>query len=418
MARDPYYAPDAIFLDKRAVEDISWDFPTPLYVYDAAGIRRQAGLIRDAFGWNPENRHYFPVKALNTPAVLRLLLEESFGLLCTSALELQLARRAGARKDQLLFVPLFPDEMDLRSALELQTPMILDSEAVLDGLLALGGLPSDSIGLRIRPVDKIAVGVRSFGRAEHSKFGMEPEEALRTAARLQKLGLGAVGLHCHLTGNVTEEAYWAQLAQMLLQVADTLRQRLGMQIAYLDLGGGLGIPGLPSETMPDIGRVAALVHERMEQAQELSSTPVYTEFGRYVTGTHGLLLSRVLQIKDGPRPLLGLDASYAQLLRKAIFQTHHHISLANNASTADRRFYELAGQLAEKTDRFSSRCLLPKVRVGDLIVIHNAGAYCASMQLSYCGRLRCAEYLYENETLRCIRRAETPEDYFATFDEW
>ncbi len=416
MARDPYYLPDDTFLSEQMLERIRRELPTPFYIYDAQGIRRTAQRLRAAFSWNAGYRQYFPVKALNNPAVLKLLLEEGIGLLCTSQVELETARRAGAGKEQLLFVPVFPLDADVAAASELGAPVILDSDGVLDRYLRAGKLPA-SVGLRVHPLQDIKRGVITMSKTEYSKFGMDPIDLLDLAKRLKELGYTELGLHYHENGDQGREAHWAQIAQTLVEAGRKLTDKTGLRISFYDLGGGLRIPGRPEETMPSVEHVSELVREKLAELGE-EQTPVFTEFGRYLTGPHGLLFTQVQYLKPyrEPRPVLGMDASSANLMRMALYQTYHHISVAGRLETEGRRFYAIAGPLSERRDKLASTRMIPQVQPGDLLVVHSAGAYCASMQMSYCGQLRCAEYLVDAEELRCIRRAETMEDYFATLE--
>lgn len=416
MARDLVYEPDLLFLPEELLEKIRDEIPTPCYVYDAAGIRAEAEKIRAGFAWNTGNRQFFPVKALRTPAILRLMMDCGYGLLCTTAVELELAVRLGAKCEQMLYAPVFPSEEELARALELRVPLVVDSEAVLHTCIRLGQLP-ERVLLRFHPRKPVQVGVRILVRPESVKFGMDEEELLSAARLLWSKGVRKIGLHCHLCSYLTEPGYWQEIAGLLAACAAKLKEKVGLKIDCLDIGGGLAVDGIPEKrNLPDIADVAGQVHSRMEKLG-LLKMPVYTEFGRALTGPHGLLLTRVREVKQirDPRPVIGMDASGANLMRMLAFRAHHHVSVAGKTGTAGRQFYTIAGTMAERADRFYEPRLLPEVEPGDLLAVHGCGAYCSSMQMPN-GMLRPAEYLLQDGALRLIRPAQTVEEYLSNFD--
>lgn len=409
MARDLYYEPDNLFLPDVLIEELSEQEPTPFYLYDAHGIRETAQKLFDTFSWNSGYRQYFPVKAASFPGILKLILETGQGLLCTTGLEVELARRSGAQANQLLFAPVLPTRNDLRRAADEDIPMVIDSMRVAELLLKQEQLPSQ-LGLRYHPEKDVVVGTRTVARPEGYKFGMDTREILRVAQRLKERGVKEVGLHCHLKSNVENVRYWGQLLKLLHAVA----QKTPIEIAYFNLGGGV-LPSSCTDPKPlEIQVVADYIRSCAEQLQ--LTQPIQTEFGRYMIGPHGILISRVFMVKpfySEDRPLAIIDAGVNKIMKHVGNHMQFHVSVVGRRETAGRRFYALCGPLSDHLDRMAKKYMLPELSPGELVALHGAGAYCASLDANHSGTLRSAVYLYENGSLRCLRRSETEEDYFA-----
>ncbi|MBE6954571.1 MAG: hypothetical protein E7449_01495 [Ruminococcaceae bacterium] len=414
MGRDPYYEADNLFLPDPLIDDLAARERTPFYLYDAQGIRDTSGKIFEAFSWNPGFRQYFPVKAANVPGVLKLMLESGQGLLCTSGLELELARRTGACTQQILFAPICPTEQDLMRAAEEDIPTVIDSEQMAKDLLKLEKLPTQ-LGLRYHPEKNVEVGARIVVRTEGRKFGMDTLELVKVARLLKARGVCAVGLHCHLKGGVDNARYWGKLLQLLHVAAQRIREKAKVEIAYYNLGGGLISPSCTDTRPLQIETVAEYVHTCAQQL-DLALVPVQTEFGRYAVGPHGILISGVRLIKpfyEEIRPLVILDAGINKIMRHVGNHMQFHVSVVGRRETAGRRFYSLAGPLSDHLDKMANKYMLPELHPGDLVALHGAGAYCASLDANYASTLKSAVYLYEDGILRCLRRSETEEDYFS-----
>ena len=422
MARALVYEPDLVFIDKRTMEDISWDLPTPLYVYDAAGMRASAQRLRAAFSWNPGNRCYFALKALNTPAALKLLLEQGMGLLCVTELELKLAMRVGAQPEQILFSPVGPSEEELRLAMELGVAISLDNEKVLDAILDLGLMAPVPFVLRIT-LTRSPKSLRRPSQMAMEKFGMNVDTAVGVARRLRELGVTDIGLHAHFQTNVTATGQWALILEQLLGAARKIREHVDIAISSFNIGGGLAASGRlarqeanQEENQPaNFENVSASLQQKIESSGDFAGTPVHNCFSRSVTNPYGVLLTRVRYIKPGIRPVLCVDAAISNLLLRGMYQVIYHVSRANDTSTYARRMYDIVGPLQDRNDRIANRISLPQMHVGDLLVVHDAGAYGASMQTHYGCIPRCAEYFYENYSLRCVRPAETEDEFFASY---
>ena len=407
---------DELFLSPERLEDLARTLPTPFYLYDEAGIRQAARRYRAAFAWNPGYRQFFPVKATPTAAILRLLGEEGCGMVCSSGAELELCRRCGFAPRDVLFLPNFPLAQDIALVGKLGVGIILDGPE--SAAFAAAGCRMDTVGLRYNPGGEFLAEGITLSRPGEQKFGLSRSALLDEAKKLKALGTRALGLHAYLRGNTLHQGYLPALAELLFPLAAELREETGLEIAYVNLSGGLGIPYEPEDIAPDLEAAAQEVRAAWESIlvpAGLGNVPIYTEPGRYLTGPYGILVSRVVSIKRDHRNYMGLDASAADLMRPLLYGAYHHVTLPGKAPDAPRQPWDVVGGIAENTDKFAVDRLLPDPEPGDLCVIQDAGAHGHSMGYNYGGKLRCAEYLLlADGGVRLIRRAETVEDYLKT----
>lgn len=365
--RDPQ---DAVF----APEELLRALPTPCYVYDEAQLRTRAARLRSAFSWSAGFRAWFPVRALPNPTVLRILREEGQGALCVTAGEYRLALASGFSPDSIRFAPEFPTDAELAVP---AADLVLDDGGLLLRLERERPLPA-RLGLRLRPEPD-----RSFHKAEATRFGMRTGELLDTAQELRLKGVREVGLSAMLGLGLRDPEAFSALARALFTCAAALHDSFGLQVSYCCLGG----------------------------------VPVETGLGRWLTAHAGILLTTVTGVKRGAQDWLGVDASRADLLRPELYGTYHHISVLGDDRVEGRRRYAVGDRIPEPREPFGQR-LLPECRRGARLVIHDVGAYGASMGYSYGLTPHCAEYLYQADgTLRCIRRAQREDELFSTLDE-
>ena len=391
--RDPQ---DAVF----APEELLRALPTPCYVYDEAQLRTRAARLRSAFSWSAGFRAWFPVRALPNPTVLRILREEGQGALCVTAGEYRLALASGFSPESIRFAPEFPTDAELAVP---AADLVLDDGGLLLRLERERPLPA-RLGLRLRPEPD-----RSFHKAEATRFGMRTGELLDTAQELRLKGVREVGLSAMLgLGLRDPEAFSA------------LHDSFGLQVSYCCLGGGLPVAHRRTERDADIAAVSRGVQAEFSRIMEpsgLGGVPVETGLGRWLTAHAGILLTTVTGVKRGAQDWLGVDVSRADLLRPELYGTYHHISVLGDDRVDGRRRYAVGDRIPEPREPFGQR-LLPECRRGARLVIHDVGAYGASMGYSYGLTPHCAEYLYQADgTLRCIRRAQREDELFSTLDE-
>jgi len=403
-------------LDDVALEALAQRIPTPFYLYDAAGMTQAARQLIDAFAWAPGFREYFAVKATPTPAVLALLAAAGCGMDCSSAAELELVRRLGITGDAVMFSSNMTPAAEFRAATALGAIINLDHPDLLDGLVAACGVPA-TLCLRFNPGAE-RQGNRIIGDPAESKFGATRAQLLAGYRRAAALGVRRFGLHTMLASNERDPAYFVATARMLFALAHEIRRECGVTLAFINLGGGIGIPYRPDEAPVDLAALGTAIHHTWQQdiaGTELAGMTLALECGRLISGPHGWLVTRVRHVKQTYRHYAGVDATMADLMRPGMYGAYHHITLVNPGERSAPQPVDVVGSLCENNDKFAIQRLLPPLQPGDLLLIHDAGAHGRAMGFNYNGKLRAAEYLLAADgTVRCIRRAETLDDLFAT----
>ncbi len=405
---------DDVFI--RAAEQ----FPTPFHLYDEAGIRKTARAMNAAFAWAPDFKEYFAVKALPNPAILKIFKEEGCGLDCSSECELLLAEMSGFRGDEIMFSAnaMPPEEYD--HARKLGAIVNLDDITDIDILEKHGGIP-ETVCVRYNPGGDFTLGNAIMGSPGESKYGWTKQQVSEGLARLKALGAKRFGLHAFLSSNTIDNSYYPKLAGILFELGAEMSEKCGMPLAFVNLSGGIGIPYRPETPAVDIAAVGEGVRKeyvRVFGDPLKAGVGVKAELGRYMTGPHGWLVTRAVHEKKIYRDYIGVDACASNLMRPAMYGAYHHIHVCGKREAPADHIYDVTGCLCENNDKFAIERPLPKIEKGDLLVIHDTGAHGYSMGYQYNGRLRSAEILYTKEgNFRLIRRAETPEDYFATLVE-
>ena len=377
-----FQLPDSVF--ERAAEQ----YPTPFYLYDEAGIRAAIRRVKQAFAWAPHFMEYFAVKALPNPRILQIFMEEGCGLDCASECELLMAQRVGAQ-GRIMFSANNVPAGEFAMAHQLGGILNLDSYNDVEQMLA-----------------------------EESKYGWTVAQMREGLKRLKMLGVKRFGIHALLASNAQENGYYPALAELLMCTARDLAQETGLEIAFINLSGGVGIPYLPDAPGPDIaqiGRDVEATYRRIFGEPTPDNVGICAELGRSMTGPYGWLVTKATHHKEIYRNYIGVDSCSGQLPRPSIYGAYHHISVVGKRDAAHDQVYDVVGSLCENSDKFAVQRPLPKIEMGDILLIHDAGAHCYAMGHNYNGRLRCAEILLrEDGAFQPIRRAETPQDYFAT----
>ena len=407
------------FVSHEKLEEIAARFPTPFHLYDEQGIRETARALRKAFGWNAGFREYYAVKACPNPFIMRVLIEEGCGMDCSSLTELMLAEAVGLSGRDIMFSSNETPAEDYEYARRLNAIINLDDITHIDFLARHGGIPEE-ICLRYNPGGEFRIGTEIMGEPSEAKYGMTRPQIFEAAARLRVMGVKRFGLHAFLASNMVDDNYYPANADVLFQLAADLRRELGVEISMVNLSGGIGIPYLPEESMPDIAHIGRLVEDRFNRSlgnPVFENCSVFAELGRFMTGPHGCLVTRAIHSKHIYRDYVGVDACAVDLMRPAMYGAYHHITVSGKEDAPADHIYDVVGGLCENNDKFAVRRLLPEIREGDLLVIHDTGAHGYSMGYNYNGKLRSAEILlHADGSFSMIRRAETPRDYFATFD--
>ena len=407
------------FLTLDKAKEIVQQIPTPFHIYDEAGIRANARALKAAFAWNQGFREYFAVKATPNPYIIQILKEEGCGCDCATYTELLLAEAVGVTGHDVMFSSNVTPELDMRKALEMGAYINLDDATYVDYLASLGQVP-ETVCLRFNPGGSFSLGNTIMDMPRDAKYGMTEDQMAGAINRLMKLGTKHFGIHAFLASNTTTNEYYPELAAQLFRLAVRLRNATGGHIAFINLSGGIGVDYRPEQPCCDIRIIGDGVRTRYQQILEpqgMGDVAIYTELGRFMLAPYGHLISTVLHQKHIYREYVGLDACAADLMRPAMYGAYHHITVLGKEDAILDHVYDVTGGLCENNDKFAIERSLPSIDIGDILCIHDTGAHGHAMGYNYNGKLRSAEVLLkEDGSFKLIRRAERPEDYFATLD--
>ncbi len=407
------------FVTLEQLKEITKQYPTPFHIYDEKGIRENARRLHKAFAWNKGFKEYFAVKATPNPFILNILKEEGCGVDCSSLTELMMSEALGFFGNDIMFSSNATPAEEFVKARSLNAIINLDDYTHIDFLEKTVGIP-ELICCRYNPggVFKTANGI--MDHPGDAKYGLTKEQMIDGFLRLKEKGAKYFGIHSFLASNTISNEYYPTLAGILFELAVELRDKTGVEIKFINLSGGVGIPYKPDQEPNDImaiGEGVRLAYEKILLPAGMGEVALYTELGRYMLAPYGHLVATALHEKHIYKEYIGLDASAVNLMRPAMYGAYHHITVMGKEEAPCDQTYDITGSLCENNDKFAIDRMLPKIDLGDLLVIHDTGAHGFAMGYNYNGKLRSAEILLkEDGSVQLIRRAETPKDYFATFD--
>ncbi|MDE5884299.1 MAG: diaminopimelate decarboxylase [Oscillospiraceae bacterium] len=411
--------PKIPFLTKEKTEEICKEYPTPFHIYDEKGIRENARLVQKAFSWNKNFKEYFAVKATPNPFLLKILQEEGCGVDCSSYTELQMSEACGFSGSDIMFSSNVTPAQDYELAYKLGAYINLDDITHIEYLENLTGIP-ETICCRFNAGGKFTISTEIMDSPEDAKYGFTREQMFEGFRKLQEKGAKHFGIHAFLASSTMTNEYYPTLAKQLFELAVDLHRETGADIQFINLSGGVGVAYRPDQTPNDILKIGEGVHKVFDEIlvpAGLGDVAIFTEMGRFMLAPYGHLVTRVLHKKHIYKEYVGVDACAANLMRPAIYGAYHHITVLGKENQDCTYKCDVTGGLCENNDKFAIDRMLPPVEIGDLLVIHDAGAHGFSMGYNYNGKLRSAELLLcEDGSVKMIRRAETPADYFATFD--
>jgi diaminopimelate decarboxylase len=403
---------------KSDLEDIAARFPTPFHIYDEQAVRQNARELLKAFEWNQGFKEYFAVKATPNPFLLKILKSEGFGTDCSSLPELVLSEKAGIVGTDIMFSSNDTPAYEFRKARELNAIINLDDISHIPFLEKNGGIP-EIISVRYNP-GKQREGSFIMGNPENAKYGFTRPQIFDGLEQLRRKGSRRFGIHTFIASNELNPDYFVDTANMLFGLALEIEERLKICLEFVNLSGGIGIPYKPDQQKVDLmymGREIERKYREIIQRTDLHPLSIFMECGRAVTGPCGYLVTRVLHKKEIYKTHIGVDANMANLMRPAMYDAYHHITVAGKEDRPQDQVYDVVGSLCESIDRFAVDRALPEIEIGDLVVIHDTGAHGHAMGFNYNGKLRSSELLLrEDGSIMEIRRPETIEDYFATLD--
>lgn len=409
------------FITKEKIEEIVKKYPTPFHIYDEQGIRENARRLKAAFAWNKGFREYFAVKATPNPFIMEILMEEGCGFDCSSYTELMLSDRVGAKGDAIMFSSNATPDEDFLLARKLGVQINLDDFTHISVLDKLCGIPK-TISCRYNPGGEFKTSETGnvMDTPKDAKYGFTHDQIIDGYKILKDKGAKRFGMHAFLASNTLTNDYYPVLAEIMFKTAVEIKKKAGISLSFINLSGGIGVAYRPDQTSNDIaviGKKVEEVYNKILVPAGLGDVAIYTELGRFMLAPYGHLVAKAIREKHIYKEYIGLDACAANLMRPAIYGSYHHITVAGKENQPCNYMYDVTGGLCENCDKFAVDRLLPKIDMGDYIIIHDTGAHGFSMGYNYNGKLRSAEILLKSDgSFKLIRRAETPQDYFATFD--
>lgn len=409
------------FVTKEQIEEIVKTYPTPFHIYDEKGIRENARALKAAFAWNKGFKEYFAVKATPNPFIMKVLQSEGCGFDCSSYTELLLSDEVGAKAQDIMFSSNATPDDDFIKAYELGAIINLDDFTHIDVLDRLTGIP-ETVCCRYNPGGEFKTdgSPNVMDTPRDAKYGMTHEQIVEAYKILKEKGAKRFGMHAFLASNTLTNDYYPTLARIMFKAAVDIKEKSGIQLSFINLSGGVGIPYKPDQPANDIAVIGEGVRKAFEEIlvpAGMGDVAIFTELGRFMLAPYGMLIATAIREKHIYKEYIGLDACAANLMRPAIYGAYHHITVLGKEDAPCDTKYDVTGGLCENCDKFAVDRMLPKIDLGDRIAIHDTGAHGFSMGYNYNGKLRSAELLLrEDGSVKLIRRAETPDDYFATFD--
>lgn len=408
------------FVTKEQIEEIVKTYPTPFHIYDEKGIRENARALKEAFAWNKGFKEFFAVKATPNPFLISILREYGFGCDCSSLTELMLSDAIGVDGKDIMFSSNDTPAEEFAFAAKIGATINLDDITHIEFLeKTIGKLP-ETISCRYNPGGLFQITTDIMDNPGDAKYGFTTEQLFEGYRILQKKGVKNFGIHAFLASNTVTNEYYPTLAKTLFEVAVKLRDETGANIRFINLSGGIGIPYRPDQEPNDIraiGEGVRKVYEKVLVPAGMGDVAIYTELGRFMMGPYGHLIVKAIHEKHTHKEYVGVDACAVNLMRPAMYGAYHHITVLGKENEPCDHKYDITGSLCENNDKFAVDRMLPKIDMGDYLAIHDTGAHGFAMGYNYNGKLKSAELLLtEDNQVQLIRRAETPKDYFATFD--
>ena len=411
------------FVTLEQLQEMVKEYPTPFHLYDEKGIRENARALQKAFAWNPGYKEFFAVKATPNPQILKILKQEGCGVDCSSLCELMMSDRCGFAGGDIMFSSNDTPAEEFALAAKLGATINLDDITHIDFLKDTIGYIPKKISCRYNPGGVFQLGESEEGfqvmdNPGQAKYGMTRPQMTEAFKRLKEMGAEEFGIHAFLASNTLSNEYYPALAATLFRTAVELKEETGCHITFINLSGGVGVPYRPEQSANDIfaiGEGVRKVYEEILVPAGMGDVAIFTELGRFMLAPYGHLVTKVLHFKHTHKEYVGVDACASNLMRPAMYGAYHHITVMGKESAPRDHMYDVTGALCENNDKFAIDRMLPEIELGDLLVIHDTGAHGHAMGYQYNGRLRSAEVLLQEDgSTRLIRRAETPEDYFAT----
>lgn len=408
------------FVTKAEIEEIVKTYPTPFHIYDEKGIRENAQALKEAFAWNKGYKEYFAVKANANPYLIAILREYGYGCDCSSLTELMLAHAMGVKGEDIMFSSNETPAEEYAYASQIGATINLDDITHIEYLEKTVGRLPETMSCRYNPGGVFKICNNIMDNPGDAKYGFTTEQLFEGFRILKEKGVKNFGIHAFLASNMVSNDYYPVLAKQLFEVAVSLQEKVGVNIKFINLSGGIGVPYEPDQQGNDIKVIGDGVRKAFEEVMVpagMGDAAIYTELGRYMLAPYGHLVTTAIHEKHTYKEYIGCDACAVNLIRPAMYGSYHHVTVLGKENALCDHKYDVVGSLCENNDKFAVDRMMPEIETGDRLIIHDTGAHGYSMGYNYNGKLKSAELLLkEDGSVQLIRRAETPKDYFATLD--
>ncbi len=408
------------FVSKEKIEEIVKTYPTPFHIYDEKGIRQNAKAVQEAFAWNKGFKEYFAVKACPNPFLIQILHEYGAGCDCSSMTELMLSNALGINGHDIMFSSNDTPAEEYEYCAKVGGIINLDDITHIEFVEKILGKLPETMSCRYNPGGVFQMSNGIMDNPGDSKYGFTTEQLFEGYRILKEKGVKHFGIHAFLASNTVTNEYYPELARQLFELAVRIKEKIGVELEFINLSGGVGIPYTPDQQGNDIrviGEGVRRVYEEVLVPAGMGNVAIYTEMGRFMMGSYGALVTQAIHEKHTHKEYIGVDACAVNLMRPAMYGAYHHITVLGKENAPCDHKYDVSGSLCENNDKFAIDRMLPEIDKGDYLVIHDTGAHGFAMGYNYNGKLKSAELLLrEDGSVQLIRRAETPQDYFATFD--
>lgn len=408
------------FLKLEQVKEIVKTYPTPWHIYDEKGIRENAKRLNEAFSWNKGFKEYFAVKATPNPFIMNILKEYGCGVDCSSMVELEMSDACGFSGKDIMFSSNETPIEEFKFANDLGAIINLDDITHIKYVEEVCGKLPETMCARYNPGGVFTMSNGIMDNPGDAKYGMTPDQLIEAFKIMQSKGVKHFGVHAFLASNTVTNEYYPKLARELFEFAVRIKNETGINVEFINLSGGIGIPYTPDSEPNDIFEISNGVkkaYEEVLEANAIMDVAIFTELGRYMLAPYGALITEAIHEKNIYKHYIGVDACASNLMRPAMYGAYHHLTVLGKENEKASEVYDVVGSLCENNDKFAIDRKLPKIEKGDYIYIHDTGAHGFAMGYNYNGKLRSAELLLQEDgSVKMIRRAETDKDYFATFD--
>lgn len=408
-------------LNNEQLKALVKKYPTPFYLYDEKAIRENMREFTKAFSIFPSFREFYAVKACPNPYILKILSAEGCGADCSSLPELMLSKMSGIEGKKVMFTSNETPAEEYQYAFKEGNIINLDDITHIEYLKkALGGKLPETMCCRYNP-GPAKHGCNSIiGKPEEAKYGMTRDQILEAYKIMKAEGVKHFGLHTMVASNELNPDFFADTAKLVFELAAEIKEKDDVRIEFTDLGGGLGIPYRPGQKKVDYNEIAQKIRKLYDEIivpAGLDPLEICWECGRPITGPYGWLVSTAIHEKHIYREYIALDSCMADLMRPGMYGAYHEVSVSGKENAPKDHVYDVVGSLCENCDKFAIQRPLPEINIGDLVIIHDAGAHGRAMGFNYNGKLRAGEILMrEDGSFVQIRRRETVDDLFATLD--